>query len=58
LQFIYNGGQGGSGVVKITVPNARYPGIQYTGSNVVISNPPSAPGNTVINFYSSGTFRS
>jgi hypothetical protein len=47
-----SGGWGGSGIVALTVPNAFAPTI----SGGTKSNPPSAPGMTVVTFNSSGTF--
>jgi hypothetical protein len=49
------GGNGGSGVAKFAIPNAIYPTTARAGANVIVTNPPSAPGNTVVSFYSSGT---
>jgi hypothetical protein len=37
------------------VPTSRYSGT-YTGSNVVVTTPPAAPGQTVVTFNSSGTY--
>ena len=48
-------GAGGSGVIILSVPTSRYSGA-YTGSNVVVTTPPAAPGQTVVTFNSSGTY--
>jgi hypothetical protein len=54
-----SGKNGGSGVVFLCIPTPAYRGApSYTGSNVMVSTPPSSPGNTVIAFYTSGTFTS
>jgi hypothetical protein len=50
-----SGGTGGSGIVLLTMPTSDYSG-SYTGANVAVSNPASAPGKTVLSFYSSGTY--
>jgi hypothetical protein len=50
-----SGGSGGSGIVLLTIPTNDYSGF-YTGANVAVSNPASAPGKTVLSFYSSGTY--
>jgi len=41
-------GTGGSGVVKLAIPNAAYPTVSAPGAT--ISNPPAAPGMTVITY--------
>jgi hypothetical protein len=46
---------GGSGIASFAIPSLAVGGIVTTGSNVVISNPPAAPGMSVVTFYSSGT---
>ena len=49
---IADGGTGGAGVVILAVPTADYPG----GYAPRASNPPAAPGMTVLTFTSSGTY--
>ena len=48
------GSSGGSGVVILSVPTGLYSGIKTGG---VTSTPPAAPGQTVITYTSSGTYR-
>lgn len=51
------GGAGGSGVVSLAIPTANWPGPgSYTGSNVIVTTPPAAPGLTVITYNSPGTY--
>lgn len=49
------GSPGGSGIVILAVPTPNY-SASYTGSNVVISTPPAAPGMTVLTYNSSGAY--
>jgi hypothetical protein len=49
---IADGGTGGSGVVILAVPTADYPG----GYGPIASNPPAAPGMTVLTYTTSGTY--
>jgi hypothetical protein len=42
-------------VVILAIPTPNY-SASYTGSNVVISTPPAAPGQTVVTYNSSGTY--
>jgi len=46
---------GGSGVVILAIPTPTYTGV-YSGGPVVVSNPPAAPGQTVLKFTGSGTY--
>jgi hypothetical protein len=46
-------GQGGSGVVILAVPTARYPG---SAPGAGVSTPGSAPGMTVLTYTSSGSY--
>lgn len=48
------GGNGGSGVAILSVPTIYYSGT-YTGSNVAVT---TSGSNTVLSFYSSGTYTS
>ena len=48
----YCNGQGGSGVVIISVPTSRFSNT-YTGSNVVVT---TSGSNTIVKFNSSGTY--
>jgi hypothetical protein len=48
-------GNGGSGIVAIAVPTPQY-SATYAGSNVAVTTPPAAPGQTVITWYDSGTY--
>ena len=48
------GGTGGSGIVILSVPTIYYSGT-YTGSNVAVT---TSGANTVLSFYSSGTYTS
>jgi hypothetical protein len=51
------GGAGGSGVVSLAIPTVNWPGPgSYTGSNVIVTTPPAAPGMTVITYNSPGTY--
>jgi hypothetical protein len=45
-------GNGGSGVVIIAIPTPNYPSVVAPGA--AISNPPAAPGQTVLTFNNSG----
>jgi len=45
-------GNGGSGVVIIAIPTPNYPSVVATGA--IVSNPPAAPGQTVLTFNNSG----
>lgn len=51
---VYPGGNGYGGLVALAVPNTYYSN-RYTG-NVTISNPPAAPGQTVLTWDTSGTY--
>jgi hypothetical protein len=46
-------GSGGSGVVIFVVPNDWYPG---SAPGATVTNPPAAPGKTVLTYTSSGTY--
>lgn len=48
------GGNGGSGVIILAVPTPNYPG---SAPGATITNPPAAPGMTVLRYASSGTYR-
>jgi len=48
------GGNGGPGVIILAVPTANYPG---SAPGATITNPPAAPGMTVLRYASPGTYR-
>ena len=53
LPYLFNGGVGGSGIVILAVPTPNYPG---SAPGAVVTNPPAAPGRTVLTYNSSGTY--
>jgi hypothetical protein len=48
-----SGGSGGPGVVILAVPTPSYPG---TAPGASVTNPPAAPGYTVLTYVGPGSF--